>query len=47
MTENNAQQPQPVNSEPKKPNENGSFHIEGFVKIHDPETQETFVEQRA
>lgn len=32
---------------PAKPNETGSVHVEGFVKIFDPKTQETFVEKRA
>lgn len=37
------QQAKPV----KKPNELGGFDISGFVKIHDPNTNETFVEVRA
>lgn len=39
----------PVNSavSPKKPNETGSVRVEGFVKIFDPNTKETFVEKRA
>jgi hypothetical protein len=32
---------------PKRPNETGSISVEGFVKIFDPKTQETFVEKRA
>jgi hypothetical protein len=45
MTENKQANntPQP----PKKPNETGSIRVEGFVKIHDPKTKETFVEKRA
>lgn len=39
-----AQQPQPV---AKRPNESGSFSVEGFVRIFDPNTQETIVEKRA
>jgi hypothetical protein len=47
------QKDQPVKQEtnsatqPKRPNETGSVSVEGFVKIFDPETQETFVESRA
>ena len=40
------QQNQPEKA-PTKPNENGSIHVEGFVKIFDPNTKEKFVEQRA
>ena len=32
---------------PARPNENGALHIEGFVKIFDPNTQEVIVEKRA
>jgi hypothetical protein len=32
---------------PTRPNENGSLHIEGFVKIFDPNTEEVIVEKRA
>jgi hypothetical protein len=32
---------------PAKPNENGALHIEGFVKIFDPNTEEVIVEKRA
>jgi len=31
----------------KPPNETGSISVEGFVKIFDPKTKETFVEKRA
>jgi len=31
----------------KRPNDTGAVHVEGFVKIFDPKTQETFVEKRA
>ena len=45
------QKDQPVqqekNSQPKRPNEQGSFSVTGFVKIFDPKTKETFVETRA
>ena len=37
------QQAKPV----RKPNELAGFDISGFVKIHDPNTNETFVEVRA
>ena len=49
MTQNTA----PNNPEPsvkpaaKRPNETGSISVEGFVKIFDPATKETFVEKRA
>jgi len=32
---------------PTKPNENGALHIEGFIKIFDPNTEEVIVEKRA
>lgn len=35
------------NSEQKKPNEQGAISVQGFVKIYDPKTKETFVETRA
>ena len=31
----------------KKPDESAGFAVEGFVKIFDPQTQETIVETRA
>lgn len=37
------QQAKPV----RKPNELAGFDISGFVKIYDPNTNETFVEVRA
>jgi hypothetical protein len=30
-----------------KPNESVGYHFEGHIKIHDPETEEIFVEKRA
>ena len=36
-----------VPKKPARPNENGALHIEGFVKIFDPNTQEVIVEKRA
>ena len=35
----------PQNAE-NKPNETGGFHFEGHIKIHDPETNEIFVDKR-
>ena len=49
MTQNNQTNP-PVNSPDtvaKRPNETGSIHVEGFVKIFDPVNKEVFVEKRA
>jgi len=31
----------------KKPNESGRLYIDGFVKIHDPNTKEVYLETRA
>ena len=48
--EKNAQQPtqqRPAASKPKRPNETSAITVEGFVKIFDPKTKETFVEKRA
>ena len=30
-----------------KPNEPGSFHVEGFIKVFDPNSKEVYVEKRA
>lgn len=30
-----------------KPNEAGSFHVEGFIKVFDPNSKEVYVEKRA
>lgn len=30
----------------KKPNENSGFHVEGHIKIFDPETKEVFIDKR-
>jgi len=38
---------QNVNNNQKRPNETGSVRVEGFVRIFDPKTQQTFVEKRA
>ena len=47
--EKNVQQPTQVNpgNRPKRPNETSAISVEGFVKIFDPKTKETFVEKRA
>jgi hypothetical protein len=49
MTQNNQTKPSsaPANLAPKRPNENGTINVEGFIKIFDPTTKETFVEKRA
>lgn len=36
----------PVQTSQKRPNEVGSLHVEGFVKIYDPKTKEVFLESR-
>lgn len=40
-------QPQPAANPERRPNETGSISVEGFVKIHDPNSKEVFVEKRA
>lgn len=35
------------NTEKKQPDERGSFHVQGHIKIFDPETKEVFVNGRA
>jgi hypothetical protein len=48
MTQKDEQKTEIKHQQPaKKPNETGSVHVEGFVKIFDPKTQEIFVERRA
>jgi hypothetical protein len=47
MIQNNTQKQPPVAPTPKRPNETGAISVEGFVKIFDPKTKETFVEKRA
>jgi len=39
--------PVPPVKKPQRPNETGSLQIDGFVKIHDPNTKEVYVEKRA
>lgn len=36
----------PMENEQKKPNETGGFHIEGHIKIFDPESKEIFIDKR-
>jgi hypothetical protein len=47
MTQKDNKNNQAPAQKPSRPNETGSVHVEGFVKIFDPKTQETFVEKRA
>jgi hypothetical protein len=49
MTEKDTKhQPDPVvKPTTRRPNETGSISVEGFIKIFDPATKETFVEKRA
>lgn len=48
MTQKDQQKtPLPQNNHARRPNETGSISVEGFVKIFDPKTKETFVEKRA
>ena len=44
-TKNSAQKP--ATPQNNRPNETGSISVEGFIKIFDPKTKETFVEKRA
>jgi hypothetical protein len=47
--EKNTQQPaqNKLEAKSKRPNETSAISVEGFVKIFDPKTKETFVEKRA
>ena len=47
--EKNTQQPaqNKPSANDKRPNETGSITVQGFLKIFDPKTKETFVEKRA
>lgn len=47
MTQKDAQKTVQQPAQPKRPNETGSISVEGFVKIYDPKSKETFVEKRA
>ena len=47
MMQNNQPVKQESNPQPKRPDEQGSVSVTGFVKIFDPKTKETFVETRA
>ena len=44
MTENNMNNTQ--NSTEKQPDEQGGIHVQGHIKIHNPETGEVFVDKR-
>ena len=39
--------PEPKQSQPKRPNEQGSFSVEAHVRIFDPKTREVYMEGRA
>jgi len=39
--------PEQKQSQPKRPNEQGSFSVEAHVRIFDPKTREVYVEGRA
>lgn len=51
MTMSNTQQKQQVGQQkeqtPRKPNEKGTIHVQGHMRIYDPKTQKTYVEGRA
>lgn len=47
MMQNNQPVKPDATPQPKRPNEQGSVSVTGFVKIFDPKTQQTFVETRA
>jgi hypothetical protein len=47
MTQNTATTNQKPNPATKRPNENGSVRVEGFVRIFDPKTKQVYVEKRA
>lgn len=38
---------QPTATPSKQPDERGGIHIQGHIKIFDPETKEIFVQERA
>lgn len=39
--------PQPTPAPKKKPDEKGGIHLQGHIKIFDPETKEVFMDGRA
>ncbi len=41
------QETQPTAQVQKQPDERGSFHLQGHIKIFDPETKEVFVAKRS
>jgi hypothetical protein len=42
----NKQETQPTAQVQKQPDERGSFHVQGHIKIFDPETNEVFIDKR-
>lgn len=47
MENNKVEQMQENTQQPaEKPNENGGFHVEGHIKIFDPESKEVFIDKR-
>lgn len=47
MTDDSKKTLEQKSTTPKRPNDVGSISVEGFVKIFDPKTKETYVEKRA
>ena len=50
LNNDNTELKQPTQAEndtATQPDERGSIHIQGHIKIFDPETNETFIEARA
>jgi hypothetical protein len=45
--EENKQQPEIQQPQTKKPDERGGIHVQGHIKIFDPQTKEVFVNGRA
>lgn len=40
-------QPNSTEKQQKQPDERGGIHVQGLIKIYDPETKEVFVNGRA
>lgn len=36
----------PVATQQRRPNEQGTINVSGYIKIHDPKTKQIFVETR-
>jgi hypothetical protein len=51
MQENSQNQAKPEPQKPaqprSRPNESGIFHVEGFLRITDPNTKQVYLETRA